>query len=288
MQKEEIIYIPIDSIIKSSCNQRDELNEDHVYKMVDTLKRGQWLPPLFVRKEGDYYGCFDGANRYSAYVLSGIKEVPVIVKQVSDEVAITLSYISNCGQGWTDAENADTCLKLYQGGMDVGTIIERLSEKGNNYWSHDNVKKYIKIAAWLHPDLKIKIKKGGKNGFIPIHLAAKLADTSHENQMRVYNNCCNQKGEKDKLVDDWYQKNPHLHKVRNISELRTRTKKSTTPVNTTKPKVRTSTTKSSPAKTVQPKDNHSEFIQKLNNMIDGYCNDGNCDRLRILEILSHG
>ena len=277
MQKEEIIYIPIDSIIKSSCNQRDELNEDHVYKMVDTLKNNRSLPPLLVRKEGDHYGCFDGAHRYSAYKFFGTEQIPVIVKQVSDEEAISLSYTANCGRSWTEAEKAHTCLQLYRSGKDIGAIIEELAQGSDKSWSHDNVKKYIKIAAFLHPDLLNQVKKGGKGGSIPIGLAAKLADALLENQVELYTSFATRTGEKDKLLDNWYRNNPHLRIVHNITELRN--------TKTGQPKLPRF---NAPTKKAKVSMDHSEYIQSLKTSIDEYCKINSCQYLQIVDMLKNG
>ena len=108
----QISYLQTSLISKSSCNQRLNLDESQVFKMIHTLLSGQPLPAIFVRVEGNQYGCYDGIHRLEAYKRCNIPLIPAIIMNVSDIDAIINSYRSNCGKGWTEGEKVNVCLKL--------------------------------------------------------------------------------------------------------------------------------------------------------------------------------
>ena len=53
------------------------------------------LQPLLVQKKDDYYEIIAGERRWRASKLAGIKEVPVIIKDFSEQEAVEISLIEN-------------------------------------------------------------------------------------------------------------------------------------------------------------------------------------------------
>ena len=53
------------------------------------------LQPLLVQKKEDYYEIIAGERRWRASKLAGIKEIPVMVKDFSDQEAVEISLIEN-------------------------------------------------------------------------------------------------------------------------------------------------------------------------------------------------
>ena len=53
------------------------------------------LQPLIVQKKKDYYEIIAGERRWRAAKLAGVKEVPVIVKEYTDQEIVEISLIEN-------------------------------------------------------------------------------------------------------------------------------------------------------------------------------------------------
>lgn len=51
--------------------------------------------PLLVQKKDDYYEIIAGERRWRAAKLAGLKEVPVIIKDFSDQEVVEIALIEN-------------------------------------------------------------------------------------------------------------------------------------------------------------------------------------------------
>ena len=63
------------------------------YTHLDVYKRQ--LQPLLVQKKEDYYEIIAGERRWRAAKLAGLKEVPVIIKDFSEQEVLEISLIEN-------------------------------------------------------------------------------------------------------------------------------------------------------------------------------------------------
>ena len=63
--------------------------------MADSIKQFGVLQPLIVQKRKDYYEIIAGERRWRAAKLAGVKEVPVIVKEYTDQEILEISLIEN-------------------------------------------------------------------------------------------------------------------------------------------------------------------------------------------------
>ena len=74
---------------------RKNFEEDALLELADSIKQFGVLQPLLVRKRKDYYEIIAGERRWRAAKLAGIKEVPVIIKEYSDQEIVEIGLIEN-------------------------------------------------------------------------------------------------------------------------------------------------------------------------------------------------
>ena len=60
-----------------------------------SIKQHGVIQPILVAKDGSYYTIIAGERRYRASVLAGLKEVPVIVKEFTQEEIVQIALIEN-------------------------------------------------------------------------------------------------------------------------------------------------------------------------------------------------
>ena len=53
------------------------------------------LQPILVQNRGDYYEIIAGERRWRAAKIAGLKEVPVIVRELTDQEIVEISLIEN-------------------------------------------------------------------------------------------------------------------------------------------------------------------------------------------------
>ena len=74
---------------------RKAFDEDALLELAESIKQFGVLQPLLVQKKEDYYEIIAGERRWRAAKLAGLKEVPVIIKDFSEQEVVEISLIEN-------------------------------------------------------------------------------------------------------------------------------------------------------------------------------------------------
>lgn len=74
---------------------RKKFEEDALLELADSIKQFGILQPLLVRKRKDYYEIIAGERRWRAAKMAGVKEVPVIIKDYSEQEIVEIGLIEN-------------------------------------------------------------------------------------------------------------------------------------------------------------------------------------------------
>lgn len=84
------------SQIKPNKGQpRKKFDQQSLEDLADSIKRNGVLQPILVRKKGANYEIVAGERRYQAAKLAGLKEIPVSIREISDEEVFQLALIEN-------------------------------------------------------------------------------------------------------------------------------------------------------------------------------------------------
>lgn len=74
---------------------RKFFDEDALQELADSIKQFGLLQPILVQDRKDYYEIIAGERRWRAARLAGLKEVPVIIKNYSDQEIVEIALIEN-------------------------------------------------------------------------------------------------------------------------------------------------------------------------------------------------
>ena len=74
---------------------RKKFEEDALLELADSIKQFGVLQPLLVRKRKDYYEIIAGERRWRAAKMAGVKEVPVIIKDYTEQEIVEIGLIEN-------------------------------------------------------------------------------------------------------------------------------------------------------------------------------------------------
>ena len=88
-------YIKITSIEPNRTQPRKNFDEDALSELAESIKQYGILQPLLVSKKKDYYEIIAGERRWRAAKMAGLKEVPVIIKELNDQERVEISLIEN-------------------------------------------------------------------------------------------------------------------------------------------------------------------------------------------------
>ena len=124
---EEFKIVQIKDIQKNPYQPRKEFSEEKIQELAQSIKENGLIQPIIVRKSPVLgYEILAGERRYRASIVAGISEVPVIVKQLSDQDMMLHSIIENLQrENLNPIEEA----KAYQSLIDKGFTHTEISEK---------------------------------------------------------------------------------------------------------------------------------------------------------------
>ena len=89
------IMVKINQVEPNRDQPRKDFDEDALMELADSIKQFGILQPLIVQKKNDYYEIIAGERRWRAAKIAGVKEVPIIVKEFSDQEIVEISLIEN-------------------------------------------------------------------------------------------------------------------------------------------------------------------------------------------------
>ncbi len=87
--------VPIDRVEPNRNQPRKEFDRESLKELADSISEYGILQPLLVTDKKDYYQIIAGERRWRAAKLAGLKEVPVIVRELTDQEIVEISLIEN-------------------------------------------------------------------------------------------------------------------------------------------------------------------------------------------------
>ena len=89
------IKVRLSQIEPNKEQPRKMFDEDALIELSESIKQYGVLQPLLVQKKEDYYEIIAGERRWRAAKLAGVKEVPVVIKDYSDQEIMEIALIEN-------------------------------------------------------------------------------------------------------------------------------------------------------------------------------------------------
>ena len=94
-QEEGILEVEIQRITPNRYQPRVVFEGEKIDELVRSIRENGVIQPLIVRREGDGYEIIAGERRWRAAQKAGLHQVPVVVKNVSDEKIIEMALVEN-------------------------------------------------------------------------------------------------------------------------------------------------------------------------------------------------
>lgn len=88
--------LPVEYLQAGKYQPRRDMSQEALQELANSIKSQGVIQPVVVRQVSDQrYEIIAGERRWRASQLAGLAEIPVIVKNVSDEAAIAMALIEN-------------------------------------------------------------------------------------------------------------------------------------------------------------------------------------------------
>lgn len=89
------LYLRISEVEPNRDQPRKIFDEDSLNELAESIRQHGILQPLLVAKRDGYYEIIAGERRWRAAKIAGLREVPVIVKNMTDREILEVSLIEN-------------------------------------------------------------------------------------------------------------------------------------------------------------------------------------------------
>ena len=94
-EKDGTLMVKLSKVEPNREQPRKSFDEDSLQELAESLKQFGMLQPILVQNRGDYYEIIAGERRWRAAKIAGLKEVPVIVRELTDQEIVEISLIEN-------------------------------------------------------------------------------------------------------------------------------------------------------------------------------------------------
>lgn len=87
--------IPLNDIEPNRAQPRTRFDEDSLQELADSIKQYGIIEPIVVQKKGKRFEIIAGERRWRAARIAGLKKVPVVIKEYSENEIFTIALIEN-------------------------------------------------------------------------------------------------------------------------------------------------------------------------------------------------
>ena len=175
---EELKIIQLSEIQKNPYQPRKDFSEEKIQELAQSIKENGLIQPIIVRQSPVIgYEILAGERRYRASIVAGLSEVPVIVKNLSDQDMMVHSIIENLQR--EDLNPVDEA-KAYQSLIDKGFTHADIAEKMGK--SRPYITNLVRLLN-LSPSI-LKEVESGKLSQAHARLLINLSKKDQENLLK--------------------------------------------------------------------------------------------------------
>jgi ParB family chromosome partitioning protein len=94
---EALLHLPIEHLRSGPFQPRQDFEPESLKQLSESIRTQGVLQAIVVRKKegADYYEIIAGERRWRAAQMAGLGEIPALVKNVTDQVALAIALIEN-------------------------------------------------------------------------------------------------------------------------------------------------------------------------------------------------
>jgi len=95
IKEKGVSRLPIEAIRRDGAQPRKAFDETKLRELAESISAQGVIQPVLVRRDGQGYVLIAGERRWRAAQLAGLKEIPALVREVSEAEAFELALVEN-------------------------------------------------------------------------------------------------------------------------------------------------------------------------------------------------
>ena len=172
--KEVVKEVPTEMTLKikdieiNKEQPRKQFNEDALQELADSINQHGIIEPLVVTKKDNYYLLVSGERRWRAAMKAGLKEVPVVVKDYTEQQILEIGLIENIQrEDLNPIEEAQAYKKLIEEfHLKQDDVAERVSKSRS---AITNILRLLKLSEPVQEMvIDEKLSNGHARALLPI------------------------------------------------------------------------------------------------------------------------
>ena len=117
--------LPIEHLVPNQNQPRKNFSEDDLKSLASSISETGIIQPILVRKNNSFYEIVAGERRWRAAQLAKIHEVPVLIKELTNEEVVKISIVENIQR--VDLNPIEEANSYHQLIRDFGYTQEKVS-----------------------------------------------------------------------------------------------------------------------------------------------------------------
>ena len=118
-------FLPIEHLVPNQNQPRKNFSEDELKSLASSIRETGIIQPILVRKNNSFYEIVAGERRWRAAQLAKIHEVPVLIKELTNEEVVKISIVENIQR--VDLNPIEEANSYHQLIRDFGYTQEKVS-----------------------------------------------------------------------------------------------------------------------------------------------------------------
>lgn len=145
----------IEEVQPNPFQPRKAFSDEQLQELVDSIREKGILQPLLVRRKSDGYELIAGERRWRAAQRAGLREIPILVRDVSDSEMLEISLIENIQrENLNPIEEAEAYKRLME---QFHLTQEEISKKvGKDRTTIANMVRLLRLP----PEIKLSLAEG--------------------------------------------------------------------------------------------------------------------------------
>ena len=152
---DKIVELSLEEIKKNPYQPRTYFNEEKLEELKESIEKNGLLQPIIVKKAVKGYYIIAGERRYRAFELLGKKEIPAIIKEMTDEEMMIFAVLENLQREDLSALEESESYKNLMDKMSL-TQEELANKLGKSRPYIANSLRLLKLPT----EIKIKLEQG--------------------------------------------------------------------------------------------------------------------------------
>src|ERR1051325_11223670 len=91
----DLMDLDIDLLYPTEAQPRKQFKEDKINELAESIKTNGIIQPIVARRDGERFQIIAGERRWRAAQIAGLRKVPCIIRDITDENVLEISLIEN-------------------------------------------------------------------------------------------------------------------------------------------------------------------------------------------------